>query len=201
MGPEGCQCFICITLEWMLCFVACYFVFVIDGVGCSDFHSCCFALRTVLCLSGWAAAIAEPPGATANIARRFSSFKPSETVSYSIYLPQTTTKKEDTRGEHDAPNDLDFLGNVGLTEKEEEKNWSMDDTESPPSKQFQPHAPLLLSTLTAQSKLLAYEEGGYFNMYLVRRTLVVPPHIAFPMSTDAFREATSTTTHTFNLRV
>ena len=67
---------------------------------------------TVLCLSGAAAAriilhlLVEVTGARANIARRFSS----ETVSYSIYLPQTTTKKEDTRGEHDAPNDLDFLG-------------------------------------------------------------------------------------------
>lgn len=57
---------------------------------------------TVLCLSGATAAMLVT-GARANIAR-------SETVSYSIYLPQTTTKKEDTRGEHDVPNDLDFLG-------------------------------------------------------------------------------------------
>ena len=60
---------------------------------------------TVLCLSGANAAI-KVTGAPANIARRLCS----ETVSYSIYLPQTTTKKEDTRGEHDVPNDLDFLG-------------------------------------------------------------------------------------------
>ena len=60
---------------------------------------------TVLCLSGANAAI-KVTGAPANIARRLCS----ETVSYSIYLPQTTTKKEDTRGDHDVPNDLDFLG-------------------------------------------------------------------------------------------
>ena len=65
---------------------------------------------TVLCLSGATAAriqvLVEVTGARANIAIRLCS----ETVSYSIYLPQTTTKKEDTRGDHDVPNDLDFLG-------------------------------------------------------------------------------------------